>query len=122
MLAGVRSLDGSQRRSLREVKVLFLAGKGRSGGTLLGGLLGQLPGYFNAGELSRLFDTAVSTNYPCGCGLPFRECETWRAILGEADRLHREVFGVPLNADTVGKARASVVRWPNLARLLLQRP
>ena len=29
-----------------DVKVLFLAGKGRSGGTLLAALLGQLPGFF----------------------------------------------------------------------------
>ena len=39
-----------------DVKVLFLAGKGRSGGTLLAALLGQLPGFFNMGERDRLWD------------------------------------------------------------------
>ena len=53
-----------------EVKVLFLAGKGRSGGTLLASLLGQLPGFFNIGELNRLWDWGLVSNYRCGCGLP----------------------------------------------------
>ena len=53
-----------------DVKVLFLAGKGRSGGTLLASLLGQLPGFFNIGELNRLWDWGLVSNYRCGCGLP----------------------------------------------------
>ena len=37
-----------------DVKVLFLAGKGRSGGTLLASLLGQIPGFFNIGRAQPL--------------------------------------------------------------------
>src|ERR1700675_5160761 len=70
-----------------DVKVLFLAGKGRSGGTLLASLLGQLPGFFNIGELNRLWDWGLVSNFRCGCGLPVQECPTWHAILEEADRL-----------------------------------
>ena len=70
-----------------DVKVLFLAGKGRSGGTLLASLLGQIPGFFNIGELNRLWDWGLVSNFRCGCGLPVQECPTWHAILEEADRL-----------------------------------
>jgi len=105
-----------------EIKVLFLAGKGRSGGTILASLLGQLPGFFNAGELNKLWDYALMPNYQCGCGEPLRSCETWSAILAEADRLYREQTGAPLLSEGVGLAQASVVRWPKLPRLLRMSP
>jgi len=96
------------------VKVLFLAGKGRSGGTLLAGLLGQLPGFFSVGELNRLWDWGLDQNYQCGCGAPVRDCETWTAILADADRGLAEA--------RVDRLQATVVRWPNLPRLFLTRP
>ena len=65
------------------VKVLLIAGLGRSGSTLLGALLGQLDGFFYAGELrsaARAFDGGSS----CGCGEPLRECPIWTRILEHA--------------------------------------
>ena len=96
-----------------EIKVLFLAGKGRSGGTILASLLGQLPGFFNAGELNKLWDYVLMPNYQCGCGEPLRSCETWSAILAEADRLYREQTGAPLLSEGVGLAQASVYAGRN---------
>src|SRR5215831_5618830 len=96
------------------VKVLFLAGKGRSGGTLLAGLLGQLPGFFSVGELNRLWDWGLDRNYQCGCGTPVRDCETWAAILADADR--------GLTEARIDRLQAAVVRWPNLPRLFLTHP
>ena len=96
------------------VKVLFLAGKGRSGGTLLAGLLGQLPGFFSVGELNRLWDWGLGQNYHCGCGTPFRDCETWAAILADAGR--------GLTEARIDRLQAAVVRWPNLPRLFLTHP
>jgi hypothetical protein len=104
------------------VKVLFLAGKGRSGSSLLANLLGQLPGFFNVGELNRLWDSGLQYNYSCGCGLPVRECPTWRAILDEADALLGASPLVPLGDARIDEDQSSVVRWPNIARLLLPRP
>ena len=103
------------------VKVLFLAGKGRSGGSLLANLLGQLPGFFNVGELNNLWDWGLVNNYRCGCGLPVRECPTWQAILTEADRLLGDSPLVPLADARIDRDQAAVVRWPNLVRLLLAR-
>jgi len=105
-----------------DVKVLFLAGKGRSGGTLLASLLGQLPGFFNIGELNRLWDWGLVSNFRCGCGLPVQECPTWHAILEQADHLLDGRGIAPLSEARIDLAQASVVRWPNTLRLLRARP
>jgi len=105
-----------------DVKVLFLAGKGRSGGTLLASLLGQLPGFFNIGELNRLWDWGLVSNFRCGCGRPVQECPTWHAILEEADHLLDGRAIAPLATALIDLAQASVVRWPKMWALLRARP
>ena len=104
-----------------DVKVLFLAGKGRSGGTLLASLLGQLPDFFNIGELNRLWDWAwcrisAVVGAPCA-GMPdlARNPRTGRRLL--------DGRGIaPLSEARIDLAQASVVRWPNTLRLLRARP
>ncbi len=64
-----------------KVKVLYIAGYERSGSTLLHNVLGQLDGFFAAGELAKIWDRSLIENRRCGCGAPFRECEVWRRIL-----------------------------------------
>ncbi len=107
-----------------DVKVLFLAGKGRSGGTLLASLLGQLPGFFNIGELNRLWDWGLVSNFRCGCGLPVQECPTWHAILDEADKLLADEHpGIaPITDARIDLAQAAVVRWPRTPALLRAKP
>ena len=106
----------------RQVKVLFLAGKGRSGGTLLASLLGQLPGFFNIGELNRLWDWGLVSNFKCGCGLPVQECPTWHSILEAADGLLSGRGIAPLTTARIDLAQAAVVRWPRVLQLLRARP
>ena len=113
--------DGATAHAADDVKVLFLAGKGRSGGTLLASLLGQVPGFFNIGELNRLWDWGLVSNYSCGCGLPVRECPTWHAILKEADSLLGDSPLVPLADARIDLDQAAVVRWPKLLPLLRAR-
>jgi hypothetical protein len=103
------------------VKVLFLAGKGRSGGTLLANLLGQMPGFFNVGELNRLWDSGLVHNRRCGCGLAVQDCPTWNAILDEADASLRGSALPPLAAARIDRDQAAVVRWPHLGRLFRTR-
>ncbi|MFI1194916.1 sulfotransferase family protein [Micromonospora sp. NPDC020750] len=64
----------------RPVRVLYLAGSGRSGSTLVTTVLGQYAGFFAAGELRYLWQRGEVENRPCGCGLPFRDCPVWRAV------------------------------------------
>jgi hypothetical protein len=63
---------------------VYIAGDGRSGGTLLAKIMGQMPGFFAAGELYQIWRQAIRDNAPCGCGAPFVECGVWKAVLHEA--------------------------------------
>jgi hypothetical protein len=66
------------------VKVLFIAGPGRSGSTLLDMLLGQINGFYSTGELRFIWSRGFEQNQLCGCGKPFRECEFWTEVVKEA--------------------------------------
>ena len=66
------------------VKVLYIGGLGRSGSTLLDRMLGQLPGFFSAGEIRDLWQRGLRENALCGCGAPFKECEVWTRVGKEA--------------------------------------
>jgi hypothetical protein len=65
------------------VKVLYIAGWGRSGSTILGRILGQTEGFFSVGELRYVWDRGVVENRLCSCGVPFMDCPMWREIIGQ---------------------------------------
>lgn len=67
-----------------KVKVLYVAGWGRSGSTLLGRIIGQIADFFLVGELRYVWDRGLIENRLCGCGVPFRECPVWRSIMSRA--------------------------------------
>jgi hypothetical protein len=64
------------------VTVLYIAGSGRCGSTLLGSALEQIEGFFSPGELSNLWERGIRDVHPCGCGLPLERCAVWRKALG----------------------------------------
>ena len=64
--------------------MLYIAGWGRSGSTILDNVLGQIDVFFSAGELCYIWDRNVIENRVCGCGQPFAECEVWSAIIEKA--------------------------------------
>lgn len=66
------------------IKVLYVAGFGRSGSTLLGNVLGEIEGFFHGGELNFLWEHNLIENRLCGCGAPFSECEIWTPIMRRA--------------------------------------
>jgi hypothetical protein len=61
-----------------------MAGWQRSGSTILANILGQLPGFFSAGELYYFWPHAAKDKVLCGCGAPFRECALWRDVMQRA--------------------------------------
>ena len=67
-----------------KVKVLYIAGFGRSGSTILDNILGQLDGVFSGGELRSLWYHGLTGNILCGCGERFRECPVWERVLTTA--------------------------------------
>jgi Sulfotransferase family len=70
--------------SEERVKVLYVVGLGRSGSTILTNSLGQVGGYFSAGELNFIWKHNVIENRLCGCGRFFRECPVWTRVMDEA--------------------------------------
>ncbi len=67
----------------KRIKVLFIAGSGRSGSTLLSRMLNEIDGFFSAGELRNVWDGGMRQNWLCGCGVPFGDCEFWRRVMAE---------------------------------------
>jgi hypothetical protein len=86
------------------VKLLYIAGSGRSDTTLLDRILGHLDGFFSAGELENLWERGIPADRRCGCGRPFSGCPTRTAIL-------ERVYGGPEGVD----ARAMAARTRKLS-------
>jgi hypothetical protein len=66
------------------LKVLYSAGLGRNGGTLLDRVLGQVPGFESLGEFRMLWQKGILENEDCNCGVPFRDCGHWQAVFRRA--------------------------------------
>jgi hypothetical protein len=64
-------------------RVLFIAGCWRSGSTLLGDLLGAIPGFCHVGELHHVWRRGLELDWLCGCGEPFRSCPFWARAVAE---------------------------------------
>ena len=81
----------------RQVKVLYVAGLGRSGSTILANTLGQVEGFFSGGELNFIWKHALIENRLCGCGKPSRECPFWGPVFngefgGQSEELASEMM------------------------------
>jgi hypothetical protein len=76
------------------VRVLYLTGWLRTGSTLLGNVLGELPEVAHVGELHYLWQNGVlrtGTNSLCGCGKDLLDCSVWTQVLGEVSVPARQV-------------------------------
>jgi hypothetical protein len=60
--------------------VIFIAGTGHSGSTLLERVLGAMPGFVNVGELTDIYRRDAPHSERCGCGEPFAECPFWSKV------------------------------------------
>jgi len=63
--------------------VVYVAGYGRSGSTLLDTLLGSHPAMFGAGEVASFFETWPSGGR-CSCGQGYAECAFWPNVMARA--------------------------------------
>lgn len=93
--------------------VVYLAGSGRSGSTLLERTLGEMPGFVNVGELIDLFRRVAPEGERCGCGQPFAECPFWSGVGAQA-------FGGwdPALLERVRRLQGQVARQRRLPPLL----
>ena len=81
-----RPIAGRKSRTVSDdkIKVLYIAGWGRSGSTLLGNILGEIEGFFHGGEFNFIWEHNLIDNRLCGCGVPFDECEVWGSVMERA--------------------------------------
>ena len=89
--------------------VLYVLGRGRSGSTVFGQVLGALDGFFAAGEVRVLWDPVLPNDSPCACGEPVTRCSVWSQVLARLDDVDR---------DQVARWRREVVSEARLLRLL----
>jgi hypothetical protein len=65
------------------LKVLCITGWCRNGSTIIGNILGEVPGFFHVGELHYLWlnSSGNGSNNVCGCGTELVSCPVWSQIL-----------------------------------------
>lgn len=116
-------LGGTVNPKDKRLKVLFIAGSERSGSTLIGQILGQLPGIVHAGELvaTRWWPRDLQSRL-CGCGEAIGTCAFWRTVFERAFgsvETHPDYLRWPMQAggrirhllmSSVGPGRAHVQR------------
>jgi hypothetical protein len=110
------------------VTVLFVMGHGSSGTTILGNTLGEVDGFFHAGELRTIWAEALAGLQRCGCGEDVWACPVWSAVLGAGfpgldaataariARLHRETIRVRYTFRLLRTSPDGMARWPALRR------
>lgn len=86
-------------KSEDKIEVLFIAGTGRSGSTILDRIIGANDGFCSVGELRNIWKLSFGDNHLCGCGAPFLECPFWLSV-------SRRAFGVDTDAFDAGTALA----------------
>jgi len=95
--------------------VIYIAGSGRSGSTIMERALGEMPGFVNVGELIDLARRA-GDGERCGCGMAFTDCPFWMGV-GE------RAFGGwdAGSAAAIGELQSRVARQRHVPRLLTMR-
>jgi sulfotransferase family protein len=68
----------------KPLRVIYIAGSGRTGSTLLERMLGHLPGFLPAGEIKLVWERGFEEDELCSCGQPFHQCPFWTRVVREA--------------------------------------
>jgi hypothetical protein len=95
------------------VRVLFLAGMGRSGTTLLERVMAGATGVVGLGEVVHLWKRGLVDDERCGCGLPFSACPFWQRVGAEAFGDWRKV-----DVDEIQRLRQRVDKVRHVPALL----
>jgi len=61
-------------------KILYIAGYGRSGSTVLDVILGNHPEIASVGEITYLLEEWRGPDRRCACGQPYQKCDFWGAL------------------------------------------
>lgn len=107
--------EGMTTEDNESIKVIYIAGYGRSGSTLFERTLAQLDGFVAAGELTHLWQRGLIENQLCGCGLPFADCGFWQQVMKIAFP-----SGVPVDPEAILTLRGSIGRMRHLPSIAIR--
>jgi len=97
------------------MKVVYVAGLGRSGSTLLDRIIGEMPEFTSLGEFRDIFDGQPLSTHRCACGLAMPDCPFWTGIVPEV----LDLIGV--DAEGLHELLYSTSRQRYLPRLLMEK-
>jgi hypothetical protein len=108
-----------------KLPVLYVAGTGRTGSTLIARALASSPGAVAPGEIRHIWTRGLVEDWQCGCGRPFRGCPFWDEVLTEAsfDRDRANVDRLRASERELLRLRASVksLLWSRHPQRMRQR-
>lgn len=70
---------------LKPPTLIYIAGYGRSGSTILGTILGAHPQIHNVGEIRHIFELWSTHDRPCACGASYHDCPFWRDLVNSPE-------------------------------------
>lgn len=104
----------------KTVSVLYIAGFGRSGSTLLDRLLGATSMFHSGGEVAGLWSRGLVDDRLCSCGRPFSGCPFWQAV-GSASFQSLQPGQVKAIAGYLSNAMSTRYFWRILSRAARRR-
>ena len=75
--------QGQACADMSKLKIVYIAGYGRSGSTMLDMSLHQHPDIFGAGEIAEMCRHVWTENEYCACKRQIRSCELWSSIMAD---------------------------------------
>ena len=97
---------------MEKIKLVYITGYGKSGGTLIGRLLGDTKNAFFVGELRYFWRYGILKNYDCTCGQKFDSCSFWKKVTDE----YLQSFP-SINIKEIGKELGEFEKLKNYFRL-----
>jgi O-antigen/teichoic acid export membrane protein len=80
-LSSKKSADNDPQQSAKpKIKILYIAGEGRSGSTIIGNVLGEMDHAFSAGEIGYLWSLNQEHARYCSCKEELKDCPVWQKI------------------------------------------
>ena len=99
---------------MEKIHVIYVAGVGRSGSTIVDRVLGTLDNVSSFNEIYRLFLEGVIENNLCACNAHFNDCDFWKKIM-------TEVVDSPEHAKHIMELHESIDHSRHFLRLYFKR-
>lgn len=101
--------------------VLYVAGSGRSGSTLVERAVGAVAGFCTVGEVLDLYRGALVEDQRCGCGEVLSRCPFWTQVVAASSvKSTPSVLADPARIARMTQLQSTLVRQRHLPRILVR--